>query len=167
MKTKLSRCLLAMFSGMLLTTVALRAETIDIPNLMTDAKVGDWVLYEMPAGITMKQSITEVTEEALTLSIETAMNGQVLSTIVQKLPRTKGEFTPPAAKDAPADLPKPVITKGKVTVKGQELECWIIETDFQGQKMRTTLAKGVPINGLVEAVSNGSVMLKLIDFGRK
>jgi len=163
MKT-LTRSLVAL-AGICLLAATLRAEE-KIPNMMADAKVGDWILLEMQGGIQMKQMVEAVTPEQLTLKIETIMNGQVLSSTVQQINRTQGEFTDPGVTAAP-NTPKPTITKGTISVKGKDLECWIIEMDVQGKKSRTYMSKDVPITGIVKTEFDGKVVMNLVDFGRK
>jgi hypothetical protein len=160
----LTRSLVAL-AGICLLASALRAEE-KIPNMMADAKVGDWILLEVQGGIQMKQEVEAVTPEQLTLKIDTIMNGQVLSSMSQQIKRTQGEFTEPSVVAAP-DAPKPTITKGTATVKGKDLECWIIDMDVQGKKSRTYMSKDVPITGIVKSEFDGQVSMKLVDFGRK
>jgi len=156
---------LAALAAICLLAATLRADEMQIPNLMADAKVGDWVLLEAQGGIQMRQTVEAVTPEQLTLKIETMMNGQVLSAMSQPIPRTQGEFA--EMPEATADAPQPKISKGKATVKGKELDCWIIEMTVQGQTSKTYLSKDVPINGMVKSEMGGQVSMKLVDFGRK
>jgi hypothetical protein len=157
-------CTLAALAGICLLATTLPAEE-QLPNMMADAKVGDWVLLEVQGGIQMKQTVEAVTPEQLTLKIETIMNGQVISAMSQPINRTQGEYAEMPA--AAADVPKPKISKGKATVKGQELDCWIIEMTVQGQTSKTYFSKEVPINGMVKTEMNGQASMKLVDFGRK
>jgi hypothetical protein len=151
--------------GMCLLAGTLQAEE-KIPNMMANAAVGDWILLEMQGGIQMKQVVEAVTPEALTLKIETIMNGQVLNSMSQQIKRTQGEFTDPSVTAAP-NTPKPTITKGTTSVKGKDLECWIIEMDVQGKKSRTYMSKDVPITGIVKSELDGKAVMTLVDFGRK
>lgn len=164
MKKTLARTLAAL-AGICLLAATLQAEEMKFPNMMADAKVGDWVLLEVQGGMQMKQTVEAVTPEQLTLKVDTIMNGQVISTMSQPIKRTQGEYTEPPA--VATDAPKPTISKGKATVKGQELDCWIIEMTTQGQASKTYFSKEVPITGMVKSEMNGQVSVKLVDFGRK
>ncbi len=164
MKKTLARSLAAL-AGLCLLAATLQAEEMKLPNMMADAKVGDWVLLEVQGGIQMKQTVEAVTPEQLTLKIETIMNGQVISTMSQPINRTQGEYAEMPA--TATDAPKPKISRGKATVKGQELDCWIIEMTVQGQTSKTYLSQDVPINGMVKTEMNGQASMTLVDFGRK
>ena len=52
-------------------------------------------------------------------------------------------------------------------VKGERVNGWIVEFEANGRKMKSYLAKEVPINGLVMTKMGGKVMMKLLDFGRE
>jgi len=129
------------------------------PNCAEDIKNGEWVHYKM-SGMEMKQKVTEVTEEFYSIQNETIMNGKTLSTNSQKVPRK----APEVAAVAKATM-TPKYSRENVTVKGKEINCWLIEMEANGKTSRTWMSNDVPVGGLIKSEYDGKVVMELVDFG--
>jgi len=134
------------------------------PNCISDAKKGEWVLYEMPNNIQQKQTVTEVTEEEVSVTYETIMNGKSLSSTVVKIPlKGKGD------KEGQEGAVKPKIyeetIKIKIGDKEKELACTVVEMEVNGQVSKTYFSQEIPVSGMVKSQLGETVNLQVKDCG--
>lgn len=134
----------------------------DLPNCIKDAKVGEWVLVEMQGGMQQRQTVIKVTKKEVTVKFETIMKGKVINSIETKIPlETKQK------PDEKKKGPKPKITKEKVKVKDQEIECFGIEIETKAGTSKSYISNDIPVMGLVKSEFKGKVMQKVVDYGTK
>lgn len=150
---------LSIFSMAFLSSAA----DLKLPNFLENAKVGQWLLFEMQQGMRMRQSVVNVTETEITLKQEVLMNGQPMATQEVKLDRKPNEE---GTVNIGGQQVKPKISKGKATVKGKEIDCYVIEYNSQGQNTVSYMSGEIPINGLIKSEMDGKTMLQLIDYGK-
>ncbi len=129
----------------------------DVPDCLKDVKVGEWVKYKMQSNMEMKQTVTKVTKEEVTLSTEMFMNGNPLGKPnEQKIPRE-------AKGDAKAEGKKPKTSSATVKVKGKDVKCVVVEAS--GSK--TYMSNDIPVTGIVKSEAGGKVVMELVDYGTK
>ncbi len=154
---KLTITIIALVS--MLSIIPLQAlELKDLPNPLKDAKIGEWVLYESPGNIKMKQEIINVSPEEITLKMTMSKEGKKSTSMESKIPKDLKKLL----KEIGAKNIK--ITKGNITVKGKELNCYILESEFNGMKSKTFMSVDIPVSGLIQSDLNGKTSMKLIDF---
>lgn len=157
----MKRWTLAAMGLVLLLTIGVMA--MDIPNPLKNAKVGDWALMEMQGGIQQKQTVLKITVDAVTVKMDTIMNGKLINSMEMDLP-LKGKGSAEAAM-APEDGPEPKIGSETVTLNGKELKCTTYEVTSEHGTTKTWICSDIPINGMVKSETDGTVNLKLVDWG--
>ncbi len=131
------------------------------PNPIKDAKVGEWVLYQMMGPMQQKQTVTAVHKDAVTVKIDIIMNGKVVSTVSNKIRfDQKGPGAPPQGS------PKFKMGKATVQVKGHSLDCITTEVKAQGKTIVTYISPDIPVFGVVQTNMNGQPLMKLLDWGK-
>ncbi len=143
---------------------AVSAEDMKMPNFRRTAKVGDWVLAKMEGDIQLKQTVMDVSEKHLVIKSEMIMGGTVINTSTNE--SSLKDFYDPEKYDNPHGKPK--IYKGKVKLKGEEIDCWVFEQPApEGKVVKAYFSEKVPVNGMVRSELDGETTLEVIDYGRK
>ena len=137
------------------------AAELKLPNFLENAKVGQWLLYEMQQGMRMKQTVTDVTDDEVVVTQEMIMNGQTMAKQVVRLDKNPDQE---GAVDVGGHHIVPKVSKGKIKVKGKSMDCYIIEYTSQGQKTISYMSGDIPINGIIKTEVNGNTMLMLLDY---
>lgn len=142
-------------------TLSANAVELKLPNFLENAKVGQWLLYEMQQGMRMKQTVMDVTDDEVVVSQEMIMNGQTMAKQIVRLDKNPDQE---GAVDVGGQRVVPKVSKGKITVKGNNMDCYIIEYTSQGQKTISYMSGDIPINGVIKTEVNGNTLLMLIDY---
>ena len=143
----------------------------DLPTPIADANVGDWVLYKMANGDTMKLTVAEKWDEHgedyLVIRSET-------KTGERRKRRTRTEEKRICVQESVKDLrtlsPYDYIVRGEMMVDGRRLKVFIINFVEDGTVIaQTYLSSRVPVHGLVRGVTiednKRVVEMTLHDFG--
>jgi len=135
----------------------------EMQNYIEDAKVGEWVLFEMQGGMMQqKQTVTGVTKDEVSVLTEIIINGNVMSKQEIKYPLKATVQS--GAKDS--DI-KVKITNGNVKIKGKTISCIVTEVTTDQGISKSYLSKDIPVTGLIKTEMSGKTFMKLIDYGIK
>jgi hypothetical protein len=130
-------------------------------NPLSDAQVGEWVLYRMQSGMEQKQTVTAVTPDSVTVKVDMMLHGRVVNSAENTLPLRQ-----PGTSGLPPEAPE--VTRGKTTleIKNQPVSCDTFQTTMRGQTSKTYICPQVPVMGMVRSEANGRVVMELLDYGR-
>lgn len=130
----------------------------EIFNPLDDARIGEWVLYEMPDGSSQKMTVVKVDDKGTTIKMELITSGKPNQEKEKVFPKNINPLT------GSPDAPKPVITDGKAVVKGKELKCKVVSISV-GRKVSQYVSPDIPVVGVIKVVVDDDVKLKLKDYG--
>jgi len=134
------------------------------PQPLRDARVGEWALYDLEGQMQVKYTVIEVTDEAVTIRMESTKDGEVVYSNDMPHPRSsRAEETPEG--EIPPDMPRPRYSEDTLEVNGKTLECTVVELETEFEKTRSWICDDVPVNGLVRLEEGGVVTQKLLDWG--
>ena len=150
---------ISLFAGLIVTLIAATTATAEekIPDCMSDVKAGEWVIYELPSRIQQKHSVKQVEEGVATIEMQMIMNGQVISTMEEKV-----VISDMKDKSAPYS---PKIYKGEANVKDSKIDCTVIEATVEGKVSKTYMSNQIPVMGIIASEYNGVQAMTLIDYG--
>lgn len=146
-----------------MAVAAVHAQEIKMPNFMQNTNVGDWVLAKASGNVQIKQTVIEKTDKHIVVKTEMIMGGTVINTSTNEV-SFDNTYDPDKYDEKDG---KPTITKGKVKLKGEEIECWVFtKPSPNGGTLKAFFSEKVPINGMVRSEFNDEVTLELVDYGR-
>jgi len=150
---------ISLLMGLVLTVIAASTAIAEekVPDCMSDVKAGEWVIYELPGRIQQKHSVTDVTEGVATIEMQMLMNGQVLSTMEEKV-----VISDMKDKSAPFS---PKIYKGEADVKDGKMNCTVVEAEVEGRVSKTYMSNKIPVMGIIAAEYDGVQAMTLVDYG--
>jgi hypothetical protein len=128
-----------------------------------DAKVGDFVVYDVQGGSRMRRTVAEKGDMTLVERNQISVAGFKVESEIRFL------FTEPDADVKKADA-KYTTKKGneKLRIGEQELDTEWLET-YDGDRLlaKAWMSKQVPMGGLIKAQTpDGKVTMSLVEFGR-
>lgn len=138
-----------------------------LPNGLATAKVGDWVLYEIPDGYTQKMSVVkregEGAEAEVTVRVENILDGEVVEFSERK--QTAGEpmapLPTPADPEVRLELASETITIGDKEYKGYSVNV----TRGEEWLHKWYIAPEIPVYGLVRReTKDGKENFSLLEF---
>ncbi|MBN1864239.1 MAG: hypothetical protein JW808_05005 [Victivallales bacterium] len=150
--------------GVCMFILAVSADDLRMPNFQRTAKVGDWVMVKLEGNVEMKQTVTGVTDKHIVIMTEMIMDGTVINTSTSE--SSLDDTYDPEKYDSPHGKPK--VYKGKVKLKGEDVDCWIFEQPVaDGNVLKAYFSEKVPVNGMVRSELGDTVTLEVIDYGRE
>ncbi len=167
-----SRGSLVLLAALLVLVSPLLAEKV--PNeMLAGVKVGDWVEHRMVMApevqtlTTVKQTVTAVTTDEVTVESETfsTVSGKPIPS--QKLPMKRPRFVEKPA-DAPKQAEQPAAT-GSEKIKGsdgKDYTCQVYEQTIAGKVSKSYVCSDIPLGGIVLSEMDGKHVLELVGWGR-
>jgi hypothetical protein len=163
---------LVAFVALLVLTLPVLAEKV--PDKMLEGiKLGDWVEHRMVTApelqmqTTVKQTVTEVTEDEVTVEHETSttMSGKPLPS--QKMAMKRPRFVEkPVDAPKPAELPVAKSTEKLKASDGKDYTCQVYEQTIAGKVSKSYLSSDIPLGGIVLSEMDGKHVLELVGWGR-
>ncbi|MCD8349790.1 MAG: hypothetical protein LUC93_04180 [Planctomycetaceae bacterium] len=126
-----------------------------IPDTTKNAKVGQWATYSTAAGMSQKQTITEITGEGddrvFTVRLDIMMGDNVIQSTdtVTSLRESKAQQA--AAMEADPDVK---ITDVKVNAAGKEIDAVLVEFVAGGITTKMYMSEEIPVGGIVKIESS-------------
>jgi hypothetical protein len=141
---------------------ACMGQAAEIPDVLGDAKVGEWVLYDLSNGNAQaRMTITAVSDTEVTVKTVISMDGQVLREVSGTYPRDTPAPGSEAATGGPDDFPVEVVEIG-----GRDISCVVIEAEASGVSAKTWISNEVGVQGVVRSEAPiGNVVMQLVEFG--
>jgi hypothetical protein len=122
------------------------------------ARVGQWVTYQLPNEMRMRQSIAKVDGRKISIKNEMWIKGQALP--ANETPIDLDKRSEALEKAAKAEAGSKV-EEGKLEINGHELACHI---QTQGN-VKTWTCDDVPITGIVRQELDGHPTLEMTGYG--